>query len=309
MIKLLAKFAALWQAPGKPARRTQVYTPVHENSSTGSTQSLPKAGGFFQKSIERIARLGQLGIRGLQLMGNSGIFLLNLFYRNPNISCLWPALRLQLYSVGVLSSLVIIVSALFVGMVIGLQGYNTLQKFGASSQLGQLLALSITRELGPVVSALLFAGRAGSALTAEIGLMKATEQLASMDMMGVDPLGRVIYPRFFAGLISLPVLALIFSAVAIYGGYFVGVQWLGIDAGSFWSNMQAAINFRLDVLGGIIKSIVFAFVVVWVAVFQGFECVPTAEGISQATTRTVVYSSLAVLGLDFLLTALMIGSW
>ena len=218
-------------------------------------------------------------------------------------------MRYQIHFVGVLSCLIIVVSALFIGMVVGLQGYNTLQKFGASSQLGQLLALSISRELGPVISALLFAGRAGSALTAEIGLMKATEQLSSMDMMGVDPLGRVIYPRFIAGFITLPVLALIFSAVAILGGYFIGVHWLGVDAGSFWSNMQSAVNFRIDVLSGIIKSLVFAFVVTWIAVFQGFECVPTAEGISQATTKTVVYSSLAVLGLDFLLTAMMIGDW
>jgi phospholipid/cholesterol/gamma-HCH transport system permease protein len=160
-----------------------------------------------------------------------------------------------------------------------------------------------------VVSALLFAGRAGSALTAEIGLMKATEQLSSMDMMGVDPLGRVIYPRFIAGFISLPVLSLIFSAVAIYGGCFIGVYWLGVDGGSFWSNMQSAVNFRIDVLSGIIKSLVFAFIATWIAVFQGFECVPTAEGISRATTKTVVYSSLAVLGLDFILTAMMIGDW
>ncbi len=160
-----------------------------------------------------------------------------------------------------------------------------------------------------MISALLFAGRAGSALTAEIGLMKATEQLSSMDMMGVDPLGRVVYPRFVAGFIALPILALIFSAVAIYGGYFIGVYWLGVDAGSFWSNMQAAVNFRIDILSGIIKSLVFAFVVTWISVYQGFECVPTAEGISHATTKTVVYSSLAVLGLDFLLTAMMIGDW
>ncbi|KTC84065.1 lipid asymmetry maintenance ABC transporter permease subunit MlaE [Legionella brunensis] len=259
--------------------------------------------------LDTFARLGQRGIINLQAMGHSGVFLLRMFLRNPDLSRLWPALKRQLYFVGVLSCLIIVVSALFVGMVIGLQGYNTLQKFGASSQLGQLLALSIGRELGPVISALLFAGRAGSALTAEIGLMKATEQLASMDMMGVDPLGRVIYPRFIAGLISLPLLALIFTAVAIYGGYFVGVDWLGVDAGSFWSNMQAAVDFRLDILSGIIKSIVFAFVVVWIAVFQGFNCIATAEGISQATTRTVVYSSLAVLGLDFILTAMMIGGW
>lgn len=259
--------------------------------------------------LDKIAHLGQRGINTLQSAGNSGVFLLRVFARNPDFKRLWPDFRTQMHFVGVLSCIIIVVSALFIGMVVGLQGYNTLQKFGASSQLGQLLALSIARELGPVVSALLFAGRAGSALTAEIGLMKATEQLASMDMMGVDPLGRIVYPRFLAGLISLPILALIFSAVAVYGGYFVGVEWLGVDAGSFWSNMQAAVNFKVDVLSGIIKSMVFAFVVAWIAVYQGFSCVPTAKGISQATTRTVVYSSLAVLGLDFVLTAMMIGGW
>ncbi|KTD68831.1 MULTISPECIES: lipid asymmetry maintenance ABC transporter permease subunit MlaE [Legionella] len=259
--------------------------------------------------LEFITRAGNRGSRILQDLGSSGLFLFLMLFRRPGISRLWPLLRYQIYFVGVLSCLIIVVSALFIGMVVGLQGYNTLQKFGASSQLGQLLALSISRELGPVISALLFAGRAGSALTAEIGLMKATEQLSSMDMMGVDPLGRVIYPRFIAGFITLPLLALIFSAVAIFGGYFIGVHWLGVDAGSFWSNMQAAVDFRIDVLSGIIKSLVFAFVVTWISVFQGFECVPTAEGISQATTKTVVYSSLAVLGLDFLLTAMMIGDW
>ncbi len=259
--------------------------------------------------LELISRFGHRGTRVLQNLGNSGLFLFFMLFRKPGLFKLRPLLAYQIHFVGVLSCLIIVVSALFIGMVVGLQGYNTLQKFGASSQLGQLLALSISRELGPVISALLFAGRAGSALTAEIGLMKTTEQLSSMDMMGVDPLGRVIYPRFLAGFITLPILSLIFSAVAIFGGYFIGVQWLGVDAGSFWSNMQAAVNFRIDVLSGIIKSLVFAFVVTWIAVFQGFECVPTAEGISQATTKTVVYSSLAVLGLDFLLTAMMIGDW
>ena len=252
--------------------------------------------------LEAIARLGHRGINTLEMMGASGQFLIHVLIRKPGFLRLWPALRTQLHFIGVLSCLIIVVSA-------GLQGYNTLQKFGAGSQLGQLLALSICRELGPVISALLFAGRAGSALTAEIGLMKATEQLASMDMMGVDPLGRIIYPRFLAGLIALPVLSLIFSAVAVFGGYLIGVQWLGVDAGSFWSNMQVAVDFRVDVLSGIIKSMVFAFVVIWISVFQGFTCTPTAEGISQATTRTVVYSSLAVLGFDFLLTAMMIGGW
>ncbi|STX28637.1 toluene tolerance protein [Legionella beliardensis] len=259
--------------------------------------------------LNKLAYIGQRSLHTLQSIGHTGRFLCGVFVRNPDIRRLWPALVGQVHFVGVLSCLIIIVSALFIGMVVGLQGYNTLQKFGAASQLGQLLALSVVRELGPVISALLFAGRAGSAVTAEIGLMKATEQLASMDMMGVDPLGRVIYPRLLAGLISLPILTLIFSAVAVYGGYFIGVDWLGVDAGSFWSNMQSAVSFRVDVLSGMIKSVVFAFVVSWIAVFQGFNCIPTAGGISQATTRTVVYSSLAVLGLDFLLTAMMIGGW
>lgn len=259
--------------------------------------------------LDWMMQLGQGGLNRLQIIGYSGRFLMRVLCRAPDFRRLWPSLRAQLYFVGVLSTLIIVVSALFIGMVVGLQGYNTLEKFGATTQLGQLLALSISRELGPVISALLFAGRAGSALTAEIGLMKATEQLDSMDMMGVDPLGQVIYPRFLAGMIALPLLAIIFSAVAVYGGYFVGVHWLGIDAGSFWSNMQSAVNFKLDVVSGVIKSVVFAFAIIWISVFQGVACLPTSEGISQATTRTVVYSSLAVLGLDFLLTAIMIGGW
>ncbi|MCH9689575.1 MAG: lipid asymmetry maintenance ABC transporter permease subunit MlaE [Gammaproteobacteria bacterium] len=259
--------------------------------------------------LNRIAQTGQFGLNMLSRLGASGYFLGRLLWRFPRFRTSLPNVWQQLYAVGVLSLVVIVVSGLFIGMVMGLQGYHTLEKFGATSQLGQLLALSIARELGPVVAALLFAGRAGSALTAEIGLMKTTEQLASMDMMGVDPLARIVYPRFLAGLISLPVLTLIFSAVAVYGGYFVGVERLGVDAGSFWSNMQSAVNFKLDVLSGIIKSMVFAFLVTWVAVFQGVSCVPTAEGISRATTRSVVYASLLILGFDFLLTALMIGGW
>ena len=254
-------------------------------------------------------RLGSKTIGLMHASGQSGVFLLRILWQKPDFVRIWPVLSEQLYFVGVLSFLIVVVAGLFIGMVVGLQGYHTLQKFGAISQVGQLLALSITRELGPVLTALLFAGRAGSALTAEIGLMKATEQLASMDMMGVDPMRRIIYPRFWAGMIALPVLGLIFSMVAIYGGYWVTVQWLGVDPGSFWSNMQSAVDFRTDVLSGVIKSIVFAFLVIWVALYQGFECNPTAEGISQATTRTVVYGSLAVLGFDFLLTAMMIGGW
>lgn len=194
-------------------------------------------------------------------------------------------------------------------MVVGLQGFNTLNKFGATAHLGQLVALSVVRELGPVVTALLFAGRAGSALTAEIGLMKTTEQLVSMEMMGVDPLWRVIAPRFWAGVLVTPLLTIIFSVVAILGGYLIGVCFLGVDAGTFWNNMQSAVDFRTDVLGGIIKSVIFGFVVTWIAVFQGYDTVPTAQGMGIATTRTVVYGSLAVLGLDFVLTALMLEGW
>ncbi len=213
----------------------------------------------------------------------------------------------QLFSVGVMSLIIMVVSGLFIGMVLGFQGYTILVKFGAEQALGQLIALSLVRELGPVVGALLFAGRAGSALTAEIGLMKATEQLSSMEMLGVDPLRRIIAPRFWAGQISLPILALIFSCVAIYGGHMVGVQWLGVDNGAFWANMQTSVDFHEDVVNGIIKSIVFGTVVTWIAVYQGYVCPPTSEGISRATTRTVVFSSLAILGLDFLLTAMMFG--
>ncbi len=257
--------------------------------------------------IEMIAQLGRRGLQYLKDLGRAGNFLLRTLIRVPRPIKSFPLLIKELFSIGVLSLVIIIVSALFIGMVLGLQGFNTLDKFGATQQLGQLIALSVVRELGPVVTALLFAGRAGSALTAEIGLMKATEQLASMEMMGVDPLWRIISPRFWAGFISVPILTAIFSAIAILGGYMVGVKWLGVDGGSFWSNMQAAVNFHEDVLNGMIKSVVFGAVITWIAVFQGYDTIPTAEGISRATTRTVVYSSLAILGLDFVLTAMMFG--
>lgn len=214
----------------------------------------------------------------------------------------------QLYSVGVLSLVIIVVSGLNVGMVLGLQMYNTLVDFGAEATLGPVVALSLVRELGPVVAALLFAGRAGSALTAEIGLMKATDQLSGMEMMAVDPVSRIVAPRFIAGLISMPLLAAIFSAVGILGGYFVGVGLLGVDEGSFWSQMQAKVDLYEDVINGIIKSFAFGVVVTWIAVFEGYDAVPTTEGVSRATTNTVVYASLTVLGLDFVLTALMFGN-
>ncbi|MDB6095734.1 MAG: mlaE [Francisellaceae bacterium] len=255
--------------------------------------------------INYCQKLGQKSFNFLEHLGRSFIFLVQSLIRKPEGLGGFKRLIQQLYSVGVLSLIIIVVSGLFIGMVLSLQGYTILIKFGASQALGQLIALSLVRELGPVVSALLFAGRAGSALTAEIGLMKSSEQLSSMEMMGVDPLKRVIAPRFWAGFYSLPLLTLIFIAVAIYGGYIVGVDWLGVDGGAFWSNMQAAVDFKDDVINGVIKSIVFGFFIIWIAVFQGMDCVPTAEGIGRATTRTVVYSSLAILGLDFFLTAVM----
>jgi phospholipid/cholesterol/gamma-HCH transport system permease protein len=211
----------------------------------------------------------------------------------------------EIYFAGVLSLIIILVSGLFVGMVLGLQGYETLVRYGSSEALGVLVSLSLVRELGPVVAALLFASRAGSAITAEIGLMKATEQLAAMEMMAVDPLARVVAPRFWAGVISMPLLAALFSAMGIFGGYLVGVRLIGVDEGAFWSQMQAAVDFRYDIMNGIIKSVVFGFAITFIAVFEGYDAPPTAEGVSGATTRTVVTSSLAVLALDFVLTALM----
>jgi len=211
----------------------------------------------------------------------------------------------EIYFTGVLSLIIILVSGLFVGMVLGLQGYDTLVRYGSSEALGVLVSLSLVRELGPVVAGLLFASRAGSAITAEIGLMKATEQLSAMEMMAVDPIARVVAPRFWAGVISMPLLAALFSAMGVFGGYLVGVRLIGVDEGSFWSQMQAAVDFREDVLNGVIKSLVFGVAVTWIAVYEGYDAPPTAEGVSGATTRTVVTSSLAILALDFVHTALM----
>lgn len=255
--------------------------------------------------IEALQRLGQGGLRFFERLGRGHLFMFYVLLGIPALAARFGLVIAQVWAVGVLSLLIIVVSGLFVGMVLGLQGYNTLVDFGAEESLGVVVALSLVRELGPVVSALLFAGRAGSALTAEIGLMKATDQLAGMEMMAVDPLRRVVAPRFLAGVIALPLLGAIFSAVGVLGGYFVGVGLLGVDAGAFWSNMQAAVELWEDVLSGVIKSVVFGVVVTWIAVFEGYDTIPTSEGVSNATTRTVVHSSLAVLGLDFVLTALM----
>jgi phospholipid/cholesterol/gamma-HCH transport system permease protein len=213
--------------------------------------------------------------------------------------------RDQIHFLGNYSLAIITVSGLFVGFVLGLQGYYTLQRYGSSEALGLLVALGLVRELGPVVTALLFAGRAGTALTAEIGLMKRDEVLSYMEMTAIDPVQRVLAPRFWAGVIAMPILAAVFSAVGVLGGYVVGVLMIGVDGGSFWSQMQGGVDVWSDVGNGIIKSFVFGVVVTFVALQQGFEAQATPEGVSRATTRTVVVASLAVLGLDFMLTALM----
>ncbi|NQY87065.1 MAG: lipid asymmetry maintenance ABC transporter permease subunit MlaE [Colwellia sp.] len=249
--------------------------------------------------------LGRNTLALISGLGRAVIVLLSALLHKPNPRKGIPLLLQQLYSVGVMSLVIIVVSGGFIGMVLALQGYTILVGYGAEASLGPMVALSLLRELGPVVAALLFAGRAGSALTAEIGLMKATEQLSSLEMMAVDPLRRIIAPRFWAGFISLPLLAAIFSMVGILGAHLVGVDWLGVDAGIFWSVMQDQVDFNKDILNGIIKSVVFAFVVTWIAVYKGYDCEPTSEGISRATTSTVVQSSLLILALDFILTALM----
>jgi phospholipid/cholesterol/gamma-HCH transport system permease protein len=213
--------------------------------------------------------------------------------------------RDQVHFLGNYSLAIITVSGLFVGFVLGLQGYYTLQRYGSSEALGLLVALSLVRELGPVVTALLFAGRAGTSLTAEIGLMKAGEQLAAMEMMAVDPVRRILAPRFWGGIIAMPLLAAAFSAVGIMGGWVVGVLMIGVDAGAFWSQMQGGVDVWRDVGNGIVKSLVFGVTVTFIALWQGYEARATPDGVSRATTRTVVMASLAVLGLDFILTALM----
>ncbi len=251
--------------------------------------------------------LGRIVINSVERLGRAAMFLYEVALGSWELVRRFYLVVQQIYAVGVLTLLIILVSGLFVGMVLGLQGYNTLVKFGSANSLGLLVALSLVRELGPVVTALLFAGRAGSALTAEIGLMKATEQLAGMEMMAVNPITRVIAPRFLGGVVALPLLTALFSAIGVMGGHLVGVGLLGVDAGAFWSQMQNGVDFRDDIMNGVIKSVVFGVVVSWISVFEGYDAVPTSEGVASATNRTVVYSSLAVLGLDFILTALTLG--
>lgn len=252
-----------------------------------------------------LRKLGSLAVNGVWQLGFiARFFVLILRYSGQSFVRLHLTIR-ELYFSGVMSLLIILVSGLFVGLVLGLQGYEILQRYGSSEAMGTMVALSLLRELGPVVAGLLFASRAGSAVTAEIGLMKVTEQLKAMDMMAVNPIARVVAPRFWGGVVSMPLLAALFSTMGIFGGWLIGVVFIGVDDGAFWSQMQAAVDFRYDVLNGVFKSTVFGVAVALIAVFEGYDCVPTAEGVSRAITRTVVSSALAILALDFVMTSFM----
>jgi len=257
---------------------------------------------------EQITRLGAMVRTNVLSLGYATRMFFAILARSGSIFKRFHLVRDQVFFLGNYSFVIIAVSGLFVGFVLGLQGYYTLNRYGSEQALGLLVALSLTRELGPVVTALLFAGRAGTSLTAEIGLMKAGEQLSAMEMMAVDPLSRVLAPRLWGGIIAMPILATIFSAVGILGGYLVGVQLIGVDSGAFWSQMQGGVDVIKDIGNGVIKSVVFGIAVTFIALYQGFESKATPEGVSLATTRTVVISSLTVLALDFLLTAVMFST-
>jgi phospholipid/cholesterol/gamma-HCH transport system permease protein len=263
---------------------------------------------ILRKTIDLLGDLGFFIRSNIVSLGHATRMLIAVVLRSAPLLRRPRLVSDQILFIGNHSFVIIAVSGLFVGFVLGLQGYYTLNRYGSEQALGLLVALSLTRELGPVITALLFAGRAGTSLTAEIGLMKAGEQLSAMEMMAVDPLSRVVAPRLWAGIISMPILATIFTAVGVVGGYFVGVPLIGVDSGAFWSQMQGGVDLFSDIGNGLIKSIVFGVVVTFIALYQGFEAKPTPEGVSQATTRTVVISSLAVLALDFLLTALMFST-
>ena len=252
-----------------------------------------------------LRHIGALSIGGIWRLGLAARFMLAvLLASGQSIRRLHLTIR-ELYFSGVLSLLIIAVSGFFVGLVLGLQGYDILQRFGSADAVGVMVALSLLRELGPVIAGLLFASRAGSAIAAEIGLMKTTEQLKAMDMMAVNPIAHVVAPRFWGGVLSMPLLAALFSAMGIFGGWLITVVVIGVDDGAFWSQMQATVEFRHDVVNGVIKSFVFGAVVSLIAVFEGYDCQPTAEGVSRAITRTVVTSALAILALDFVLTSFM----
>ncbi|MCZ6659024.1 MAG: lipid asymmetry maintenance ABC transporter permease subunit MlaE [Gammaproteobacteria bacterium] len=259
-------------------------------------------------ALQIIRLLGRRALERIEGLGRATIMWALALWGLPNrtdISLLFQ----QIYNLGVLSLVIIILSAFSIGAVLALQFYTQLVRFGAQEAVGVGLAMVLLRELGPVVTALLFAGRAGSAITAEIGLMKSTEQLSSMEMMGVDPLRRIVAPRLWAGIISLPLLTAIFNVVAIYGGAIVSIEWLGVDPGGFWSGMTDFVQLWNDIGKGMVKALVFAIIVTWIAVYQGYDTLPTAEGIGLATTRTVVHSSVMILAMDFVLTLTMYGDF
>jgi len=252
-----------------------------------------------------LRRVGRGTLNAITRLGFASRFFVAVLLNSPAAFRRIQLTLREIYFAGALSLVIILVSGLFVGMVLALQGYEVLNRYGADESLGIMVALSLVRELGPVITALLFAGRAGTALTAEIGLMKAGEQLAAMEMMAVDPVQRVLAPRFWGGVVAMPLLAAIFSAVGIVGGWIVGVPLIGLDGGGFWSQMQSGVDVFKDVGNGMVKSCAFGFTVTFVALLQGYACQPTPEGVARATTRTVVLASLAVLALDFVLTAMM----
>ncbi|RIX40700.1 MAG: lipid asymmetry maintenance ABC transporter permease subunit MlaE [Rhodocyclales bacterium GT-UBC] len=255
--------------------------------------------------LRLLERLGHAVVERVWRLGFATRFFVAVLRYSATSFRRWPLMLREIYFSGVLSLLIILVSGLFVGMVLGLQGFETLQRFGSTEALGIMVALSLTRELGPVVAGLLFASRAGTSVAAEIGLMKATEQLKAMDMMAVNPIARVVAPRFWGGVIAMPLLAAMFSAMGVLGGWLIGVVFIGVDDGAFWSQMQAGVDWRYDVWNGVVKSFVFGIAVSLIAVFEGYDSVPTAEGVSRAITRTVVTSALTILALDFVLTSFM----
>ena len=294
------------KSPGGTGSGTPTTTvPRRKKPHWEKCTSPPKPTSAIGKLAHAITDLGHQVTSAVWRLGFASRFLLAILLNSGTALRRFHLTIREIYFTGVLSLIIILVSGLFVGMVLGLQGYDTLERYGSSSALGVLVSLSLVRELGPVVSALLFASRAGSAITAEIGLMKATEQLSAMEMMAVNPIARIVAPRFWAGVLSMPLLAALFSAMGIFGGYLVGVKLIGVDEGSFWAQMQASVDFREDIINGVIKSFVFGIIISWIAVYEGYDAEPTAEGVSGATTRTVVTSSLAVLAADFILTAFM----
>ena len=260
---------------------------------------------MFEVFSSAMRKIGGITVDAILKIGFASRFLFAIITHSGSLLFRPHLLIREIFFSGVLSLIIIIVSGLFVGMVLGLQGYTTLVRFGSAEALGSLVALSLLRELGPVLAALLFASRSGTAMTAEIGLMKATEQLDAMGVMAVNPIARVMAPRFWAGVVSLPILTALFNVMGIIGGYYIGVVLIGLDEGAYWSQMQNSVDFHDDVVNGMIKSVFFSMAVTLIAVFEGFDAEPTAAGVSAATTRTVVTSALVILAMDFVLTAFM----